>query len=97
MLPEHLAEVQKTRRFMKAERVKREHCNRIMKLQAFLRDKYPEHHDELKMEITEAEFNDPTRFYHKMTYDIDYTELQPNIFEAFLAASSIFLSNSLLS
>ena len=89
VLPEHLAEVQKTRRFMKAERVKREHCNRIMKLQAFLRDKYRDHHDELKIEITEADFNDPTRFYHKMTYDIDYTELQPNIFEAFLAASSI--------
>ena len=88
VLLEHLIEVQKTRKFMKAERVKKEHCNRIMKLQEFLKDKYPDHHDEIKREITEEESNDPTQFYHKMQYDIDYTELQPNIFEAFLAASS---------
>jgi hypothetical protein len=84
--PEHHANIATTTDHSEKEATRNEYRNRLQRMVDWCRLNYPEHASELISPITEDEFNDPTKHFHKQREDFVYEKLSANFVLAFMAA-----------
>ena len=82
----HREQMLETLAHEKADRTKRDHCNRLKSLYEFWEKYYPDYYGEMVRPLTPEDMSHPERFYYKNRHDIKYESLSADMVILFMSS-----------